>query len=602
MNNEADIAGIGHDELHHRSRLVTQAIPTLFIPVAATFGVGILVRLALGDPPRRLHESGHGPPDLLGPIVVLLVFCTALVMLVRLGRPRLSALLMIGGWTLVTALSTLSNSVTTIAPALLIIPICAAGLLFDGIASVSLAGLATLLVVSMSILEARGLIPPHDVRRVFQLPLFAASYWVGIFWTVAALTSLLAGHLQRTLQQSRSQAHALHDVSMQLEARVAIQTAELAQRTARAEALHEVSRALARTLDLAQVLALIAEQAAHLLRFDNVLVLLAQPDDQGFTVEGSYPHSASAHNLQSNWAEHLVPALAHDQPVVLSIPSDEPSGLTDQSAALIIPLRYRNVVTGGLVLIEQAGSAERSADDLKLAEGFADHAAVAIANAQLLAQSREAAVLEERTRLAREMHDTLAQGLTGIVVQLGAAQRALKAAPDEMEQHLMLAQRMAREALTEARGSVWNLRTPALQQGDLVAALRSLVARPFFSKTEAHFEQSSTPWDLPPAVETALLRVCQEALTNVAKHAQATCVLVQLDYLPDVVRLIIHDNGRGIDPRFLNQPVGSASHWNGFGLIGMRERINALGGVLNVSNAGGARVQAVVPRTRWEDV
>src|SRR5262249_36809739 len=152
--------------------------------------------------------------------------------------------------------------------------------------------------------------------------------------------------------------------------------------------------------------------------------------------------------------------------------------------------------------------------------------------ARLLEQEREAATLAERARLAREIHDTLAQGLTGIVVQLGAAQRALAADALAADQHIDLAQHMAREALSEARRSVWNLRAPALERGDLGDALRGLISRPLRPETVAHFEQRGEPRPLPPGVESALLRVCQESLVNVAKHAGATHVDVLLEYTP----------------------------------------------------------------------
>ena len=110
------------------------------------------------------------------------------------------------------------------------------------------------------------------------LPIYAALVWTGLYWTVALLTSLLAGGLQRALQQSREQQRALRELGNQLEARVAAQTAELAQRATRAEALFQVSQALTSTLDLDRILSLITEQAAQLLGFNSAQVLLRQPD------------------------------------------------------------------------------------------------------------------------------------------------------------------------------------------------------------------------------------------------------------------------------------------------------------------------------------
>ena len=276
------------------------------------------------------------------------------------------------------------------------------------------------------------------------------------------LTWLLAGGLQRALAQSREQAQALQELSTTLEARVAAQTTELALRATRAEALYEVSQAVTSTLDLNPVLGLITEQAARLLNFDSAQVLLQQ-DDGSFASLGAY----GSPGVVGGEISALTPILQEQRKprearVIRWPQSDHDPGQTDRMA-LMLPMRYGTTVSGVLVLTNADGCADCGQDDLILGQGLADQAAVAIANAQLLARTRETAMLEERTRLARDIHDTLAQGLTGIVVQLGAAQRALAVAPDESREHLALAQRMARESLAEARRSVWNLRAPALR-------------------------------------------------------------------------------------------------------------------------------------------
>ena len=283
------------EETQRRSQLVLRTLPILLIPVFSAAATILLVSLTMrnsipyiaGDLPAR-------PPGVIG-IIVLAVFLTALIILVRLGRPTLSALLLIGVWTLITTLATLRGGVASIGPAFLVIPICAAGLLIDGIASLSLAAMATVLVGSLAWVEMLGLytVPVLLLPQVTppvpltMAPIFTAVVWAGLFWTVALLTSLLAGGLQRALTQSRDQAHALRELSDQLEARVAAQTAELAQRASRAEALYEVSQALTSTLDLDQVLALIAEQAARLLGFDSAQVLLQEPEG-GFASLSAY--------------------------------------------------------------------------------------------------------------------------------------------------------------------------------------------------------------------------------------------------------------------------------------------------------------------------
>ena len=155
---------------------------------------------------------------------------------------------------------------------------------------------------------------------------------------------------------------------------------------------------------------------------------------------------------------------------------------------------------------------------------------------------------------------------------------------------------MARESLAEARRSVWNLRAPALARGDLGDALRGLSAHPLSTETEVQFEQVGEPWSLPSGVESALLRVAQEALVNVAKHARATRAHVTLEYAADTVRLCINDDGVGFDQSALHAQASAPGPWAGFGVLGMRERLAALGGSLHIANREGAQVVASVPR------
>ena len=222
--------------------------------------------------------------------------------------------------------------------------------------------------------------------------------------------------------------------------------------------------------------------------------------------------------------------------------------------------------------------------------------------AELLEQSREAAVLEERARVARDIHDTLAQGLTGIVVQLSAAQRAMEIAPDDARAHMQLAQDMARESLAEARRSIWNLRAGNLERGELRDALAGVAQRASNEKMRVTFETRGDAWALHADVESALLRVTQEALVNATKHANATECAVVLEYARDALCLTIRDNGIGLSDDALNQESRASGPQSGFGLLGMRERIQQWGGELKLSNDDGALVQATIPRARAERI
>ena len=209
---------------------------------------------------------------------------------------------------------------------------------------------------------------------------------------------------------------------------------------------------------------------------------------------------------------------------------------------------------------------------------------------QLLAQAREAGVLDERHRMAREIHDTLAQGLTGIITQLQAAERD----PAQRRRHVDAAVTLARESLTEARRSVDALRPEALE-GALLGEALAGVARGWTERTgmPAEVTITGTARPMSPEAESALLRTAQEALANVAKHAAATRVGLTLSYMDDQVVLDVRDDGRGFDPA----RVGAPGQAGGFGLVAMRQRIEGLSGTLDVESEPGfgTAISACVP-------
>jgi signal transduction histidine kinase len=195
---------------------------------------------------------------------------------------------------------------------------------------------------------------------------------------------------------------------------------------------------------------------------------------------------------------------------------------------------------------------------------------------ELAEVSREAGVLAERERLARDIHDTIAQGFTSITMLLQAAEAEV--GPNR---HVELALRSARENLAETRGLVAALAPPALDGSSLVEALRRM-ARDFDLPADLAVEGEPRPLD---AVEVVLLRVTQEALANVRKHAEATEVKVRLEY-GDAVRLTVADDGRGFAPDAVER---------GFGLRGMRSRVEQAGGTFAVTGGDGTVVEAVIP-------
>jgi signal transduction histidine kinase len=205
-------------------------------------------------------------------------------------------------------------------------------------------------------------------------------------------------------------------------------------------------------------------------------------------------------------------------------------------------------------------------------------------NARLLAEARQSAVLQERQRLAGEIHDTLAQGLTGIVTQLEAAEQALDDEHVGVRRHLDTARRLARESLTEARRSVQALRPQPLEAVQLPEAVAQVAARwAHDTGIAATATTTGTPRPLHPQVEVTLLRAAQEALANAARHARPSTVSLTLSYMEDLVSLDVHDDGVGFDPA---APRGNGSP-GGFGLTAMGERVARLAGTLEVESAPG---------------
>ena len=200
-------------------------------------------------------------------------------------------------------------------------------------------------------------------------------------------------------------------------------------------------------------------------------------------------------------------------------------------------------------------------------------------HAQLIAQAREAGIVEERQRLAGEIHDTLAQGLTGIIAQLEAAEHARHHA-DKWSRHVAQARALARANLTEARRSVRALRPGQLEQVSLPEAIGTL-ARTWSqgSMIAADLETTGTVVRAGPGTEAAVFRAAQEALSNVAKHARASKVQITLTYLGDTLLLDVADDGTGFD---------ASATTDGYGLVGMRERLSRVGGMLTVESSPGS--------------
>ncbi|MFE7505314.1 sensor histidine kinase [Promicromonospora sp. NPDC057488] len=215
-------------------------------------------------------------------------------------------------------------------------------------------------------------------------------------------------------------------------------------------------------------------------------------------------------------------------------------------------------------------------------------------HARLMVQARAAGVQDERQRVAREIHDTLAQSLAGILAQLQAADQALDGrAP--ARRHVLSAMGLSRDGLVEARRTVHAVRPQVLAEARLPEALDDITARWALENTaDATLTTTGDARPLHAEIEAALLRTAQESLANVAKHARATRVVLTLSYMEDLVTLDVRDDGVGFRPHEVGDHV---SDGGGFGLAGMRQRVQRLAGRLVVESepGGGTALSASLP-------
>jgi two-component system NarL family sensor kinase len=290
-----------------------------------------------------------------------------------------------------------------------------------------------------------------------------------------------------------------------------------------------------------------------------------------------------------------------------AVAANDTSATRGLSCHASIPLSFQGKPLG-IMNVTGPSWRELTADELRLLSTIAYQVGIAIERARLAEESARLARAEERARIAREIHDTLAQGLTAIALHVEGAMRHLETNPGRARERLERALAMARESLEDARRSVLALRVTPLAGKPLPEALAALV-RAFTSETgvrvrfvahgrffqEPLREGEGRRGGLPLRVEAELFRIAQEALANVRRHAKATRGTLVLQAVrpsaerPDRIRLFVHDDGQGFDPQKTRE--GSQ------GIVGMRERAHLLGGTLRVrSQPGrGTLVTAEVP-------
>lgn len=362
--------------------------------------------------------------------------------------------------------------------------------------------------------------------------------------------------------------------------------------------LNEIAQALNRSVDLDATLQTTLAQMATLFDLHTGWIWLRNERTGAFYLAA---------------AQNLPPALAHN-PVRMEgwcycLESYEEGDLAGAANVNVITCtRLKNLVQGtdglryhasvplnahgkelGVLNLASTDWRELSADDLRLLYIVGDLLSIAIERARLYAHSTEMGAIEERNRLAREIHDTLAQGLSAIALQLETADILLETGhePERIRHAVQQALHLARANLDEARRSVLDLRAAPLEGRTLAEAITQLVQEVTAKHAIAiKFQAVGAHRPLPVAIEAGLYRVAQEALTNIYTHAQATSAQLHLQVTLHTIQLTIQDNGCGFAPGEVTP--------NRYGLTGMNERVRLLGGQFQIESAPGAGAKVVV--------
>ncbi|MEZ4645188.1 MAG: GAF domain-containing sensor histidine kinase [Chloroflexota bacterium] len=393
-----------------------------------------------------------------------------------------------------------------------------------------------------------GIAELNDLNALQGVQVQSMAELVGViafWWSLLAVTGwlvwLFARNLERAVQIARGQTAALTHIVTALAQNPTLKTM------------------------LNDVLAAIAQQ----LQAQWVGLYLHDVDEGQLVLQQAYGNGRILPTAQSSANPHWQKLRETRQPIVNTDTTNDPHTL------LLVPL-LRGGALPGYISVHSTHPRRYRPEELELAQGLAQQVTLALQLTELAEQAQETAVLAERNRMAREIHDTLAQGFTGIVVQLENAEETLVTEPDTAQTHLERARQLARDGLSEARRSVWALRPGPLQQGNLPTALRQLVEQ---WKTETavslHMHVEGEPHPLPAASEHELLRIAQEALHNARQHAQASQITLTLAYSATHITLTVADNGHGF-----NQTPGS----EGFGLTSMQERAAQIGAQLQIIN------------------
>lgn len=279
------------------------------------------------------------------------------------------------------------------------------------------------------------------------------------------------------------------------------------------------------------------------------------------------------------------PLLTHNPTTDPATPSPIFSGLNN--AYLGVPMNVKGKTVGVFGVLGESGRKFQE-DEVALLASIADQVSVAVENARLYQQAEQIAVMEERERLAYDLHDSVTQSLYSLTLLAEAARRLTRSGElDRAGDYITRLGETAQDALKEMRLLVYKLRPPALEREGLVGAIQQrLGAVERRAGIKAHLIANDTT-RLSPPIEEGLYRIAQEALNNALKHAKANSVIVRINIVKEQVELIVEDNGIGFDPDTIDRSEG-------MGVPSMKERVKRLGGTMHIHSAPGQGTSIII--------
>lgn len=375
-------------------------------------------------------------------------------------------------------------------------------------------------------------------------------------------------------------------------------------RATQIEGLHQAGLALSADLSLDSVLQRVVNQARELAgaQYAALGVFDDEAKLERFITSGLTAEERTLLTEPPQGLGLLGELLKTHEPLLVSNIADHPAsigfpeGHPKMTSFLGVPIVYKGRILGNLYITNKVATLEFSQDDSAVLQLFASQAAIAIENARLHNQIKRLAIEQERQRIAREMHDGLAQVLGYVNVKAGAAHRLVDLGKmAEAAQELEQLERAAREVYADVRESILGLRTVTAGQSGIREVLKAYLER--FSeqsniKVDLVMQCDETALHLSPEAEVQVIRIIQEALSNVRKHSGATNAWVRLDREPDAAILIVEDNGNGFSLR--RTPLAGGPR---FGLQTMKERAEALNGsfALDARPGNGTKVIVHIP-------